>query len=301
MSRNKLMAMAGAAALMAFLPAVSVAQSNTPQQSLREMVEQAPASDWITINPDNLVVMDLPSGPMIIAMQPELAPNHIERVRTLTSQGFYNGTIFHRVIDGFMAQGGDPTGTGTGGSELPDIAGEFAQDAAHVSNVAIIGRDDRAAQIGFVGVVPVGTQPPTLPKFLNNDVYALWGLHCQGVMSMARAQSPNSANSQFFIMYGDRRGSLDQGYTVWGKVVSGFQHAKRISRGEPPVRPTPIVRMRMMRQLPAAEQQTVEYLNPASDTFEKYLTTSLRVTSNGYVREACGIDVPIRINGELTE
>ncbi|MEM9233250.1 MAG: peptidylprolyl isomerase, partial [Pseudomonadota bacterium] len=224
-----------------------------------------------------------------------------ERIKTLAREGFYDGIIFHRVIEGFVAQGGDPTGTGTGASDYPDLAPEFAQDGQLVANKAIIGRDDRAAQVGFVGTVPVGTQPPTLPQFLTRDVYALWGMHCQGVMSMARAQAPDSANSQFFLMFGDNRDSLDQGYTVWGKAIDGYVNARRINRGEPPVRPTPIVRMRVMADIPASEQESYEYLDPSSETFTDYLKASYRMTEDGYVDDICGIDVPVRINGELPE
>lgn len=294
-------AVAGLAAAITLLPAMASAQKADERQTPLQMLQSAPESQWITIDPENILVMDLPSGPLLIEMRPDLAPQHVERMRTLTRQGFYDGVTFHRVIDGFMAQGGDPTATGTGGSDLPNLAGEFAQEAANVVAKAIVGRDDRAAQLGFVGTVPVGTQAPTLAQFLTRDVYALWGLHCQGVMSMARAGDPNSANSQFFIMYGDKRDSLDQGYTVWGKVVDGYINAKRISRGEPPVRPTPIVRMRMMSDLPADEQTKVEYLDPSSEIFTKYLKATYRMGADGYIPDICSIDVPVRINGELSE
>ena len=140
-------------------------------------------------------VLDLSNGGRVaIQLRPDIAPAHVERIKTLTRQGFYNGLIFHRVIEGFMAQGGDPTGTGTGGSPLPDLAAEFS-------------------------AVP----------------------HLRGSVAAARAEDPNSANSQFFIMFAPRF-TLDGKYTVFGRVVSGMQFVDTIERGEPPASPTRVVR-----------------------------------------------------------
>ena len=147
-----------------------------------------------THDPENVLVLDLSNGGrVLIRLMPQWAPNHVERIKTLTRQGFYNGIIFHRVIDGFMAQTGDPTGTGGGGSELPDIAAEF-------------------------NAVP----------------------HLRGTVSMARTNDPNSANSQFFIVFYPRF-TLDHKYTVFGRVIGGMDVVDRIERGEPPANPTRIV------------------------------------------------------------
>ncbi|MEO0439286.1 MAG: peptidylprolyl isomerase [Pseudomonadota bacterium] len=156
-----------------------------------EPAEAAPAS----VNPEeNILHLDLSTGGRVtIQMFPAMAPNHVERVKTLTRQGFYDGIIFHRVIDGFMAQTGDPTGTGTGGSELPDLKAEF-------SNYP----------------------------------------HLRGVVSMARAQSEDSANSQFFIVFYPRF-ALDRNYTAFGRVTAGMQYVDTIQRGEPPASPSRIL------------------------------------------------------------
>ena len=138
------------------------------------------------LDPENTLTMELKDGRVTIQLLPELAPRHVERIKVLTGRGFYDGTPFHRVIDGFMAQGGDPTGTGTGGSPLPDLAAEFST--------------------------------PGRARFLR------------GTCGMARAQSPNSANSQFFIMFAPAP-SLDGQYTIWGRVVSGMEAVDKIKRG----------------------------------------------------------------------
>jgi len=128
-------------------------------------------------------------GDVVIKLRPDLAPGHVERIAGLARDGFYDGVVFHRVIPGFMAQGGDPTGTGMGGSKLPDLKAEFNDEP-----------------------------------------------HVRGTCSMARAQNPNSANSQFFICFDDA-GFLDNQYTVWGNVESGMEHVDALPVGEPPHEP----------------------------------------------------------------
>jgi peptidylprolyl isomerase len=153
------------------------------------LVDRNPAND-----PDNVVVLDLSNGGrVLIRLVPAWAPGHVERIKTLVKQGFYNGIVFHRVIDGFMAQTGDPTGTGSGGSELPDLKAEF-------------------------NYMP----------------------HVRGTVSMARTDQPDTANSQFFIVFYPRF-SLDHRYTNFGRVIAGMEFVDGIERGEPPANPTKIV------------------------------------------------------------
>lgn len=152
----------------------------------------------VPLDPANVWDLQLSDGGTVrIQLRPDVAPNHVARIKELTNRGFYNGLLFHRVIDGFMAQGGDPKGDGTGGSELPDLKAEFS--------------------------------------FLP---------HVRGVVAMARSQSPDSANSQFFIMLMPRM-QLDNKYTVVGRVIEGMQYVDAIEKGEPPANPTKIVSARM--------------------------------------------------------
>ena len=132
---------------------------------------------------EDIVYLDLKDGRVTIRLRPDLAPNHVAQIKTLVGQGFYDGIVFHRVIDGFMAQTGDPTGTGTGGSELPDIKAEFTGEPFK-----------------------------------------------RGVLGMARAADPDSANSQFFIMFADGD-FLNGQYTVFGEVTGGMEHVDKIKRG----------------------------------------------------------------------
>jgi len=167
----------------------------------------APAE--IAADPANRLNIELSSGgTVVVQLRPDAAPNHVRRIQQLASSGFYNGLTFHRVIPGFMAQGGDPQGTGAGGSQLPDVAAEFNG----------------------------------LP-------------HMRGVISMARSESPDSANSQFFIVLAPTM-RLDKKYTAFGRVISGMQYVDGIAPGEPPAAPTKIVRMWIDGSLPATPVAT---------------------------------------------
>ncbi len=146
-------------------------------------------------DPANTLYLDLSTGGRVtVQLRPDMAPAHVERIKTLTRRHFYDGVIFHRVIEGFMAQTGDPTGTGMGGSDLPDLKAEFN----------------------------------TLP-------------HVRGAVAMARAESPDSANSQFFIVLQPVL-RLDGKYTVVGRVTGGMGYVDAIERGEPPANPSRIIK-----------------------------------------------------------
>jgi cyclophilin family peptidyl-prolyl cis-trans isomerase len=145
---------------------------------------------------ENTLVLETTKGRAVIALRPDLAPNHVARIKELARDGFYDGIVFHRVIEGFMAQTGDPTGTGMGGSGKK-LDAEFNREP-----------------------------------------------HVRGTCSMARSQSPNSADSQFFICFDDA-GFLDGQYTVWGKVTEGMENIDKIKRGEPVKDPDKIVSMKV--------------------------------------------------------
>ena len=152
-------------------------------------------------DPENTIILDTSKGEVVIELHPDKAPNHVARIKQLAREGFYDGVVFHRVIDGFMAQGGDPTGTGTGGSKKPDLKAEFNSTA-----------------------------------------------HTRGVCSMARSSSPDSANSQFFICFGDAT-FLDNQYTAWGRVIEGMENVDEFERGEPVPNPDKITSMKVAADL----------------------------------------------------
>jgi cyclophilin family peptidyl-prolyl cis-trans isomerase len=154
------------------------------------------------LDPDNAIVITTSDNCKItLGLRPDLAPKHVAQIKKLVRAGFYDGQIFHRVIDGFMAQTGDPTGTGSGGSDEPNIPAEFSK--AHFD---------------------------------------------RGTLGMARTDDPNSANSQFFIMFADG-GFLDGKYTVFGGVASGMDCVDKIAKGEPPANPTKMVSVKIVKDV----------------------------------------------------
>ena len=271
--------------------------SKTPTQILRE----APEDAWRGLDPENTLYMDLPAGTVVIELRPDFAPGHVERVKELTREKFYNGLNFHRVIEGFMAQGGDPKGDGTGGSEKPDLKAEFSRDASVVSGFREVGRDRIAPRVGFIDGMPTGAQPDAVKIFKTDHVVEMWPLHCPGVMSMARSGNPDSANSQFFLMIGDSRLNLDRRYTAWGWIVDGFEATRRIARGEPPTRPTPIMRVRVGDDVDAATRRDIKVLKTDSETFMAYLKRRGEVDASGFVKDICDIRVPIKVNGKIEQ
>ncbi|MBC2886607.1 peptidylprolyl isomerase [Ochrobactrum sp. CM-21-5] len=160
-------------------------------------------------DPENTLVLETTKGNVVLELYPDLAPGHVERIKELAREGAYDGVVFHRVIDGFMAQTGDvkfgktdaatfnPSRAGMGGSDKPDLKAEFSN-----------------------------------------------GQHKRGTASMARSQNPNSANSQFFICFADAPW-LDRQYTVWGQVIEGMENVDTIKRGEPVADPDKIVTARI--------------------------------------------------------
>ncbi len=160
------------------------------------MTDTATAGDT-KLDPENTLYLELTSGRVVIRLRPDLAPKHVERIKTLARRGFYDGIVFHRVIPGFMAQTGDPTGTGMGGSDLGNVPAEFSKESFK-----------------------------------------------RGTIGAARSADPNSADSQFFICFGDTS-HLNGQYTIWGEVVDGMDHVDEIKVGEPPADPDKIVSLKV--------------------------------------------------------
>ena len=264
-----------------------------------QVLGQATDADWRPLDPENTLYMDLPAGTVIIELRPDFAPGHVQRIKELTREGFYDGLTFHRVIEGFMAQGGDPKGDGTGGSDKPDLQPEFEREASMVQHFNQIGRDRIAPRIGYIDGMPVAAQPEGLKTFLTDGHAQLWAVHCPGVMSMARATNPASANSQFFLMIGDARLNLDRRYTAWGWIVDGFEATRRIVRGEPPSRPTPIIRMRVGSDVPVSERKDIQVMKTDSKVFTDYLKAAGELSDDGLVKDICEIKVPVKVDGKI--
>ncbi|SPU48403.1 Peptidyl-prolyl cis-trans isomerase cyp18 [Brevundimonas diminuta] len=229
------------------------------------------SSDWRTVAPENLWVIDTAKGRILVELEPRAAPNHVERIRTLTNQGFYDGLKFHRVIPNFMAQTGDPQGTGAGGSELPDLKGEFTFRRGRDSGFVPVENSGPGLR-GIMGSIPVVTQPDAQMFVTADFKTSAQGLFCPGVAGMARAGSPDSANSQFYLMMG-QNDNLNGAYTVFGRVVQGLDVVKALKAGndanDGAVGPDADVmtRARLASSMPEAERPTIRVAVPGSAPF----------------------------------
>jgi len=271
------------AATVAALLASGAAQA---QVSAPGAAQTTPAaSDWRTIAPENLLVIDTSKGRVLVELVPVAAPNHAERIRTLANQGFYDGLKFHRVIPDFMAQTGDPQGTGEGGSELPDLKAEFSfrrgRDAGFVA-VPSVGPGVR----GLVSDLPVQTQPDAQMMVTADFKVDAHGLFCPGVLGMARSGAPDSANSQFFLMMG-ARDQLDGVYTAFGRVVSGLDVVGKLKKGSDAedgkvVDPDTMTHVRMASAMPEAGRPTVRVLNASSAAFAERIAATRATRGAGF-------------------
>lgn len=284
MPRLKLTPFAVAAALSVLMPALT--------SGLPAVAQTAPAAtDWRTIAPGNLLVIDTSKGRILVELDPLVAPNHVERVRTLADQGFYDGLTFHRVLTGFMAQTGDPLGTGAGGSELPNIPAEFTFRRGRDAGFSAV-EGGGTGLVGFIHSIPVVTQPDAQMMVTADFKTPAVGLFCGGVLGMARAGSPDSANSQFFLMMA-RNDTLNGNYTVFGRVVSGLDVVSRLKPGPESEdgkvtdSPDTMTYVRTASTLPDAERPSVRVLDPRSAAFQAHVAEAR--AARGTVFNICDV------------
>ncbi|MBN9479137.1 MAG: peptidylprolyl isomerase [Bordetella sp.] len=256
----------------------------------------AQSGDWRTVAPENLWVIDTARGRILVELEPRAAPNHVERIRALTNQGFYDGLKFHRVIPNFMAQTGDPKGTGEGGSELPDLKGEFTFRRGRDSGFVPVENSGPGLR-GVMGSIPVVTQPDA-QMFVTADFKTpAQGLFCPGVAGMARAGSPDSANSQFFLMTG-QNDSLNGGYTVFGRVVQGLDVVKALKSGNEAADGAVgadadvMTRARLASSMPAAERPTIRVAAPGSAPFNAAVEAAR--AEKGAAFNICDVQLPVQ-------
>ena len=260
---------------------------------------------WRTVDPENLMLIETDYGRIGIELYPEIAPLHVAQIKTLVRSHFYDGLLFHRVIDGFMNQTGDPTGTGSGDSELSNIPGEFTfRRATNTMPVTIIDvrpvnpRDPQAGEtgVGFLKALPIATEHANEAASSEDGKVRANGLHCKGVTSMARTGDPNSANSQFFLMRGTAQW-LDGSYSVWGNTVIGLDLVESFNVGTTgqdfSFQPDKMNSVTMAADLPEDKRPVVKVLRSKGADFKRYID-SLK-THDGAYPDICDIHLPVRL------
>jgi len=266
----------------------------------QEAAPPPPPAEWRAVAPENLLVIDTARGRILVEMAPEIAPGHVERVRLLASRGFYDNLAWHRVIDWFMAQTGDPLGTGDGQSWYPDLKAEFTFRRGPDMAFAPVA-EPAGSLLGFVGSIPVQTQPDALMAGTPDRKVHGWGVYCPGVAGMARDEGADTANSQFFLMR-QAYPSLDKRYTVWGRVVSGLDVVRALKASPTPdgivQDPDRMTHVRVASDLPEAERPAVAVLNTASGTFQTLAQRARQARGADF--SICDIDLPVRVTAATT-
>lgn len=224
---------------------------------------------WV-VAPENLLVIDTNKGRILVGLDPRLAPQSVERIRTLADRGFYDGLTWHRVMAGFMAQTGDPLGNGAGSSDLPDLVGEFqfrrGRDAGFVAVP-----ESGAGTLGIMGFVPLRTQPDAQMMFNADGRTDATGLFCTGIAGMARNTDPNSANSQFFVTLAESA-NLNGGYTPFGRVLVGQEVVAALKVGPEAANgrvtdPDVMTRVRTAAAMSEGDRPSVQVMDVANPAY----------------------------------
>ncbi|KUJ84824.1 hypothetical protein AVO43_04065 [Microbulbifer sp. ZGT114] len=263
-----------------------------------EIIAQAPADEWRQVRAENLLILELPGGPVMIELADQFAPGHTKNLRLLAAHGFYDGLAMYRVIDGFVAQGGDQAGerdTGQGRRTIPaefTTAGIAAEDFT-----ALPGPDGYAPQAGFSGGFPAAREPKTGKT---------WMTHCYGAVAMAREQSPDSGGTDFYIVIGPAQRYLDRNTTVFGRVISGMSAVQQLARGskaggvlEDP-ETNRIEQARIASQLRETERPQVHVMRTDSASFRELIRARSHRPEDWFQYrpdhvDVCAVGVPVRV------
>lgn len=288
-----------AACVAALSAAPALVASAAPKPAPVKAAPAAPAkpagpgeADWRTPDPNNVLVIDTNQGRIVVEMYPEIAPKHVEQVRALAHENFYDGQRFFRVIDKFMAQTGDPQNNGGGGSSKPNIPAEFTFRRG--SDLPfVMAADQTVAEIGFIKSMPVESQSMSLAAMTKDNRVTAWGLYCPGVAGMARDDNPDSGNSQFFLMR-YAYPSLEKRYTAWGRVIAGESVVRAIKTGEPVEQPQDRMdKVRLLADIPEKDRPKVRVVDTKSAWFKSQIERSR--AAKGADFSACDIDIPVEV------
>jgi len=260
-----------------------------------EILEASSPSDWRTLDPENLLYIDLEHGRVTVALSTQLAQNHVAHIKALAREGFYDGLSFYRVIDGFVAQGGDVLEARKVKNAAETIVAEFDQplnDA--IAFNAVKDADGYSGRAGFVGSLPAG---------VDMTGETVWHLHCPGAIAMARDTGKHTAGTDFYIALQAQR-YLDRNLTVFGRVVEGMEHLQALRRVAPAQSEDDdlgerILTMRVAADLPENEQAPLQILDSSKSAFQDYVESRRnRPEEFFYFRpdyiDVCALPIPVR-------
>ena len=227
--------------------------------------------NWRQVDPENLLIFTTTKGIVLIEILPDIAPRHAKQFRAIARSDLFNGTKFHRVIRGFMAQGGDIEQVRRGGSGLPNIKAEFTfRRHPEQMPLDLLGSEQSSLQGYYMGF-PIATQSKYLAFMTADGKVDSWMLHCKGVVSTARtSDDENSGNSQFFLMRATAP-HLDQQYTAWGRVVHGQDVVDDLELGQPPRFPDILTDAKVATDVPDHRRPNVWVMRTDGPEFKSYL------------------------------
>jgi peptidylprolyl isomerase len=282
------------AALAALTLAPSGAFAAKPKVAPAPAPVAPTAADWREIDPENVLVIDTSKGRIMVELMPVAAPNHVERIKRLAREHFYDGLKFHRVIDEFMDQTGDPQGTGSGGSSYPNLKAEFSFRRDEKVPFTSI-RSQAGVEEGFIDSYAVRTKPDAQMMVTADHKVVAQGMLCPGTAAMARTDNPDGANSQFFLMRqtGPAEVTLPSEYTTWGRVVAGLDVVRAIKVGEPVKDPDVMTKVQVLADLPAASRPKVMMLDTHSAAFKGLVDRARAAKGDDF--SACDVDVPTQV------
>jgi peptidylprolyl isomerase len=248
-----------------------------------------PEPDWRALDLANTLVVDTSKGRIVVEMRPEFAPLAVARVKLLAREGVYDGLLFHRVIDGFVDQTGNPNNHDGGTSKYPDLPPEFSFRLPDGAASLVVRRGD--AVEGFVGATPIVGVSAAEQGLGSDHRLRAWGAYCDGVAGMGRQAEIGTANSEIFFMRAPAR-RLDHDYAVWGRVVQGLDVVRAVAVGEPPKDPDRMVRVRVAADMPPAEQPKLQVANERGPAFGARVA-ALKA-AKGAAFSVCDVPIPVR-------
>jgi peptidylprolyl isomerase len=246
---------------------------------------------WRPADPDNTLVIETTKGRIIVELRPEMAPKAVERVKLLAREHLYDGLKFHRVIDRFMAQTGDPGNVDGGKSSHANLKAEFTFRRGAEQPYAPAARP-AGWLTGFIGSTPFQGAPDEFMSRAADHKVSAWGTYCPGVAGMGRGDDADDANSEFFLMR-QAYPSLDKRYSVFGRVIVGLDVVRRLKTGEPVKDPDAMIRVQVLADIPASERPKVEVMDTRSPAFGKRVAETRR--RRGADFSVCDVEVPARI------
>lgn len=278
----------------------SAAQPLEGKQSSAEILTKSAPSDWRTLDPENLLYIDLERGRVVIELSAHFAPDHVAQIKTLAKQEFYNGLSFYRVIDGFVAQGGDLFEGRDIGNAIAALSPEFTQPVTDAMKFTPLhDPDGYASQVGFVDTLPVG---------VDETGKRAWLLHCTGAFAFGRNNEPGTASTEFYITLQPQR-YLDRNLTVAGRVIKGMEHLQKLRRVLPAENSgddlgETIRSIQIAADVSADDRETLQILDSSTETFAAYVEARRNRPEGFFVYrpnhvDICQIPIPVRVKPAL--